>query len=154
MGFSAPLWIALSASHDVPFMTVSSAGWAGSASPDARKVLILLKLFPSRQSTIGGPPTTRASSCALQPSAGVPACPVECLLDVPHTLLDLALDLPRHALHLLIRTAGRLANLLLYLARDILEASFDLVLVHSNLRMTRLDPAPGIGQHIMTRVGR
>ena len=71
-----------------------------------------------------------------------------------HTPLDLALDLLRHALHPLIRTAGRLAKFLLYLARDILDASYELVLVHSNLRMTRSDPAPGIGQHVMTRVAR
>src|SRR4029077_8063559 len=67
-------------------------------------------------------------------SADFPARLVECLLDVSHTLLDLAFDLLRHTLHLLLPIAGRLANFLLYFAGDILDASFDLVLVHLNLR--------------------
>src|ERR1700676_2238289 len=56
---------------------------------------------------------------------------IESLLDVSHTLLDLAFDLFCYALHLLIDIADRFANFLLYFAGDILDASFDLVLVHS-----------------------
>src|SRR5450759_3480939 len=100
--------------------------------------------------------TTGASSWALHRSADFPMCLVECLLDVPHTLLDLAFDLLRNALHPLIQIAGRLANSSLYLARDILDASFDLVLVHSNIRnrcmlLNLVSPAQRSGPMICNR---
>jgi hypothetical protein len=62
------------------------------------------------------------------------------MLDVSYTLLNLAFDLLRHSFHLLIRIAGRFANSLLYLASDIFEAAFDLVLVHLIPRDVRKTP--------------
>jgi hypothetical protein len=52
------------------------------------------------------------------------------MLNVSQTLLSLAFDLLRHSLDPLIRIAGRFANSLLYLASDLFEVAFDLVLVH------------------------
>jgi hypothetical protein len=62
------------------------------------------------------------------------------MLDISYALLNFAFDLLRHSLHLLIRITGRLADSLLYLASDVFESAFDLVLVHSILRDVRKIP--------------
>ena len=85
------------------------------------------------QSTIRRQPT-RELSGALRHSASLRVGFVKRILDRSHALLGLAFDLLRHALQLLIRVAGCLADSLLESAGKILDASFNLVLVHSNLR--------------------
>jgi hypothetical protein len=79
----------------------------------------------------------RASTHSGRRSTGFPACLVDCLLDVSHALLDMATDLLSGTLHLQFPAAGQLSNSLLDLADDSPELSFDLILVHSNLRIVR-----------------
>jgi len=59
---------------------------------------------------------------------------MESLLDIAHAFLDFAFYLPHCAFHLLVQIASDFSNLLLHFASNILDAAFNLVLVHLTLR--------------------
>jgi len=111
-------------------ITVSSAGSAGSAFPDARNLLIQSIVVSSTTPDHWWSADDAVISSASRRSASFPVCLIDCLLDIARAPLRLACNLLRDAFRLLRFVTSQFSNLLLDLACNVLGSAFHLIAVH------------------------